>query len=437
MLIHPAQDDSDDGEGAGSSSLLAEAGAGDAAELPAALPLAREQQQPQRQPPTFRQVAARAVHEHAAMHTKLMAVHAGVVAEAQLAAKDAIQFFENIERKPSNRQQLKGLCMACGKSVSSTASTRLLIHIVKCPLMPADIKKGFKSLQQLAGDKSEGKRVAECMAAEDAAKFGKKHAAERDVLRQAGIKASLQGAENAWADKCIAEFFYANAIPFSVADTASGGLYRRMVAAIKATPPGYKPPNYNKIGNRLLDDCYDDMWKTIKDRDPDGSLTFKYGSTYVTDGWDSCDNHSLINSAFITNNNGGLFWRSVDTSGEVKCAEYTAALMIEDIYNYGPSKVVMICTDTCAVMQKAWDMVMYEFPWISALPCQPHVISLLLKDIGKSPEVSLPASASPGSAGTRAHIQCSSSMVMSSSHSRALPCTAVLRNRRSVSFVPR
>ena len=44
MLIHPAQDDSDDGEGAGSSSLLAEAGTGDAAELPAALPLAREQQ---------------------------------------------------------------------------------------------------------------------------------------------------------------------------------------------------------------------------------------------------------------------------------------------------------------------------------------------------------------------------------------------------------
>ena len=98
--------------------------------------------------------------------------------------------------------------------------------------------------------------------------------------------------------------------------------------------------------------------------------------------------------------------------------------MIEDIYNYGPTKVVMICTDTCAVMQKAWDMVMYEFPSISALPCQPHVISLLLKDIGKSPEVSLPASASPGSAGTRAHMQCSSSMLMSSSHSRALPCTA-------------
>ena len=424
MLIHPAQDDSDNGEGAGSSSLLAEAGAGDAAELPAALPLAREQQQPQRQPPTFRQVAARAVHEHAAMHTKLMAVHAGVVAEAQLAAKDAIQFFENIERKPSNRQQLKGLCMACGKSVSSTASTRLLIHIVKCPLMPADIKKGFKSLQQLAGDKSEGKRVAECMAAEDAAIFGKKHAAERDVLRQAGIKASLQGAENAWADKCIAEFFYANAIPFSVADADSGGLYRRMVAAIKATPPGYRPPNKNKIGGELLDTCYDGLWQTIKERDPEGKLVYKFGSTYVTDGWDSCDNLSLINSAFITNNDGGLFWRSVDTSGHEKCAEYTAGLMIEDIYNYGPTKVVMICTDTCAVMQKAWDIVMHEFPWISALPCQPHVISLLLKDIGKTAEVSLPAASCSKRGQSHAHMQCSQHRAeVVTSHSSALLCS--------------
>ena len=89
-------------------------------------------------------------------------------------------------------------------------------------------------------------------------------------------------------------------------------------------------------------------------------------------------------------NDSGIFWRSVDTSGKVKNADYVAALMIADIYAFGPTKVVLIVTDTCAVMQKAWDIVMYEFPWMSALPCQPHVISLLLKDIGKTPEVSSP-----------------------------------------------
>ena len=77
----------------------------------------------------------------------------------------------------------------------------------------------------------------------------------------------------------------------------------------------------------------------------------------------------------------------MDTSGKVKDADYTASLMIKDIYDFGPTKVVLVITDTCAVMQKAWDIVMQEFPWISCLPCQPHVVSLLLKDIGKTAEV--------------------------------------------------
>lgn len=80
-------------------------------------------------------------------------------------------------------------------------------------------------------------------------------------------------------------------------------------------------------------------------------------------------------------------WRSVDTSGKVKDADYCASLMIKDIYDFGPLKVVAVVTDTCAVMQKCWSIVMDEFPWISCLPCQPHVISLLLKDLAKSPQM--------------------------------------------------
>ena len=38
-------------------------------------------------------------------------------------------------------------------------------------------------------------------------------------------------------------------------------------------------------------------------------------------------------------------------------------------------------------MKKCWDIVMDEFPWILVLPCQAHVISLLMKDIGKTRQV--------------------------------------------------
>ena len=233
-----------------------------------------------------------------------------------------------------------------------------------------------------------GKRQAATLAAEEAEIWAKKHASSQSLLKQSGIKASLQETERAWADKCIAEFFYANAIPFGVASTDDTGLYRRMVSAIKAAPKAYIPPNKNKLGGVLLDTCFDGMWKQIQDRDPDGSLAYKYGATCVTDGWDSCDNLSLINSAFISNNDGCIFWRrSVDTSGHTKDANYIATLMIADIYAYGPTKVVLVITDTCAVMRSAWEIVMTEFPWISCLPCQPHVVSLLLKDIGKTAEV--------------------------------------------------
>ena len=115
----------------------------------------------------------------------------------------------------------------------------------------------------------------------------------------------------------------------------------------------------------------------------------RYCSCYVSDGWDSVDNLPLINSAFITGNDGGVYWRSVDTSGKEKNAEYCAALMIADIYEYGPHKVLLVITDTCTTMRKCWGIVMDEFPWLMVLPCQAHVLSLLMKDIGKAKKVCL------------------------------------------------
>ena len=356
--------------------------------MPMAVPLGEERQQ-QRQPPTLGQVADRAQRDAAVLHARLLAVRSGILdKQPSIKSKDAEAFFKDLKRNEDNKHQMKGECMACGKSVSSTASHRLVQHLIKCPLLPAEVKSDFKRIKQDAHNKSCGKRQAEMVAEEEAEVWwAKKHQAAQAVLKQQGIKTSMMGAEAAWADKCIADFFYANAIPFSVASCEPGGLFRRMISAIKATPASYKPPNFNQLGNELLESCYQGMWQSIKSRDPDGSLALKYGATYVCDGWDSCDNLSLINSAFISNNDGGIFWRSVDTSGKVKDAGYTASLMIKDIYDFGPTKVVLVITDTCAVMQKAWDIVMQEFPWISCLPCQPHVVSLLLKDIGKTPEV--------------------------------------------------
>eukprot|EP00966_Prymnesium_polylepis_P321600 7377905-Prymnesium_polylepis.1 len=253
--------------------------------------------------------------------------------------------------------------------------------------MPAQVKKPFKELREKTESNRQGKREVALVQSEEAQIAAQQHAAQQARLKQQCIRAGVHSAEVDAADKAIANFFYANALPFSAASSDQASLYRQMVKAIQKAPSNYVPPNNKKLGDELLDTCHESMWAQLKARDPDGAQALKYGSAYVSDGWDSCDDLPLINSAFITANDGGVFWRSVDTSTKTKSAEYCAALMIEDIYAYGAEKVIMIVTDTCSTMQKCWQIVQDEFPWITVLPCQPHVISLLMKDVGKTKEV--------------------------------------------------
>lgn len=112
--------------------------------------------------------------------------------------------------------------------------------------------------------------------------------------------------------------------------------------AIRAAPVGYTPPNRWALAGKLIDEVYSDVQHKIRAQDPTGSLKEQFGVTYSQDGWDSVDHLPLINSAYITSNDGGVYLRSVDTSGFVKSAEYIANLMIEDIYNIGCMNVVLV-----------------------------------------------------------------------------------------------
>lgn len=149
------------------------------------------------------------------------------------------------------------------------------------------------------------------------------------------------------ADRAIANFFYANGLPFGNANCEVDSCYKQMVQAIIEAGPSYVPPSAHAIGGRLIADCHGQLLCSLKARDPIGSNAARFCETYVSDGWEDVHRCPLVNSAYITANDGGTYLRSVDTTGKTKDAKYLAALMIEDIYAIGATNVIAVCTDTC------------------------------------------------------------------------------------------
>lgn len=302
--------------------------------------------------------------------------------------KHVSQFFTNIEYKSVGSQQLHGACMFCNRIVHSTGAARLLDHLLECPICVPEVQVQCKALRDKANGKRKQKAEESALVVCEAEQQVELIKAQKKEFRQQSIRSGFRSAESEVADRAIAEFFYANALPFSIADTSVDSYYMQMVNALRATPSSYVPPSSKKIAGPLLETCHQRMLANIEARDANSVLSDKFGVAYTQDGWDSVDHLPLINSAYITANDGGVYQRSVDTSGFIKDAEYIASLMITDIYSIGCTKVVMVITDTCSTMQKAWAYVEDEFPWITAAPCIPHVASLLMKDVGKIPEVS-------------------------------------------------
>ena len=300
--------------------------------------------------------------------------------------KEVLEFAKNVQYKKVGGQQLTCECLFCGTHINSTGATRLVDHLSNaCVLCPASVKDPCLAMRSKTDWKRKGKEEHTALVKEEQDQALRVMKAQKTQLRQEGIKAGFKSAESAYADQATARFFYANGLNFGAADVKPDSYYREMVEAIRATPVGWMPPNPQKLAGPLLDAADAQMKADLAARDKEGELSRRFGVTYTSDGWDSCDNLPLINSAYILANDGGVYQRSVDTSGYSKNAEYCASLMIVDIYSIGCTKVVMLVTDTCAVMRKCWAIVQDEFPWISCAPCQTHCPSLLIGDIAKLP----------------------------------------------------
>ena len=107
----------------------------------------------------------------------------------------------------------------------------------------------------------------------------------------------------------------------------------------------------------------------------------------MSDGWDDRQHRPLINVLAVSPQ-GGMFIRSVNTTGQVKNATSLADIMDDAIKEIGPEVVVQLITDNAAVCAAAGRIVGSRYPNIIVSGCAAHAIDLMLDDIGKIEAVS-------------------------------------------------
>ena len=200
--------------------------------------------------------------------------------------------------------------------------------------------------------------------------------------RASGLAATAESKE---IDDAIAELFYGDDLNHALANSPR---WKKVIGLLKRAPPAYKPPDRNRRGADLLESTT----RRLQAEEAPKRLAdlIEYGGTIVSDGWDDVERNHLINLLLVAA--AGIYFDGTVQLGSAdhEDAEKVASIIKGEIkrVGVGPTKVVQVCTDTCSVMQKAWSLIRAEYPWITTTCCGPHVLSLLLKDIGeKIPEV--------------------------------------------------
>ncbi|KAK3039759.1 hypothetical protein RJ639_027416 [Escallonia herrerae] len=177
-------------------------------------------------------------------------------------------------------------------------------------------------------------------------------------------------------DQQIARCMYGNGIPFNVVRSP---LWHDMISAIRLAPPGYVCPNYEKVRTTLLDREYNKVKQNLKPLMDDWDI---YGLSMISDGFSNCKIQSLIN-VMATSKGKSMFLSAHDCSSIEKNGLNIAEILLKEIKNIGPEKVVQVVTDNATNCKLAGSITEKKYSWIFWSGCLPHTLNLLMKDIAK------------------------------------------------------
>jgi hypothetical protein len=242
-------------------------------------------------------------------------------------------------------------CKHCGKGGTINVN-RMKLHLVDCSLY-----------QQFLATQT----------AERAAKKRKIDTGEAEPT-QVTLSDRLSPTRQAQADELAALMIYQAGLPFNFFEKPE------VLAFLRSINSAYVPPKRSCLATTMLDTT----WQAVKDK-VDTEIDKEDQLNVCFDG-SSNINHQRICNISVTTKKGAFYYHNTalgpDTAGAVYTADkVTEALNI--VTRNRLSRINSISADTCSTMLGSFDQISSR-PGLEHcffIPCDPHGLQLLIKDI--------------------------------------------------------
>ena len=183
--------------------------------------------------------------------------------------------------------------------------------------------------------------------------------------------------KHAFATELLARGVYSTGLPPNVLDDK---LFRRGLLAVAEAGPGWQPPSAKELLGTLLIREEARVHAAIA---ADRVTTARVGVTLVGDGATNVKRQPILNVLSVQANRVE-FMKATNCAGKVKSMRFIADDMVAAIKALpDPQAVVAVLMDNAT--RGAWPLIEADCPWVVCGPCGPHVVDLLMEDVGKLP----------------------------------------------------
>ena len=179
------------------------------------------------------------------------------------------------------------------------------------------------------------------------------------------------------ATQDLARGLIAAGIPANVLENVH---MKRGLISVAEAGGDWRPPSRKELLGTLLDTEYERVRAaTLEAR----STTSRVGVVLVGDGATNVNREPILNVLSVQGNRVE-FIKAQNCAGKVKDMRFIADDMIAVITAMDdPQSVVCVLMDNAT--RGAWPLIETACPWVVCGPCGPHVVDLLMEDIGKLP----------------------------------------------------